>query len=276
MDEINSQPENKQEGKQADNSNLTLDSVDNNTVNKKNNAGNITDFSPKELADNINNSEYIYDLFENYQHFTEMYADLYRKDKSNKSYNPHLTPDELFIFQKPGWRILKTTIAVFICLMISLIDIGDNSGVFHAFHACIAAIITLKSNLKNTWKVGLYRVGSTTFGALMGLVAIQIRIIFNLANHCVQYYLIVTGLLFLIIWFTVLIRATEMTALAAVVFLLIALSQSANQTADPREYAFFLGIYRFLYTIIGISVAYLVNWALPPYARKKSEMDMTK
>ncbi|NLJ70714.1 MAG: hypothetical protein GX328_04550 [Clostridiaceae bacterium] len=264
------------EDRQADNSNLKIDSVDNDIANKKNNTKNIAGFSSKEISENIHNSEYIYDFFENYEHFAEMYSDLYKKSKTNKSYNPHLTQDELFNFQKPGWRILKTTIAVFICLMISLINIGDNSGVFHAFHACIAAIITLKSNLKLTWKVGLYRVGSTTFGALMGLAAVQIRIGLNLDNHSVQYYLIITFLLFLTIWLTVLIRATEMTALAAVVFILIALSQSSNQTTDPREYALYLAFYRFLYTIIGIVVAYLVNWALPPYSRKKSEMDMTK
>lgn len=219
----------------------------------------------------INKNENVF--YGEYKYLTNYYAE---QRNENKAYNPHLTPDESFHFQKPGWRILKTTIAVFICLMISLIDIGDNSGIFHALHACIAVIITLKSKLKHTWKAGLYRLGSTAFGALMGLLAVQIRISFNLENHCIQYYLIITSLLFLTIWITVLIKATEMTALAAVVFMLIALSQSSNQATDPREYALIMAAYRFLYTIIGIFVAYLVNWALPPYSRKKSEIDMKK
>ncbi|MGI6579007.1 MAG: FUSC family protein [Saccharofermentanales bacterium] len=219
----------------------------------------------------INKNENIF--YGEYKYLTNYYAE---QRNENKAYNPHLTPDESFHFQKPGWRILKTTIAVFICLMISLIDIGDNSGIFHALHACIAVIITLKSKLKHTWKAGLYRLGSTAFGALMGLLAVQIRISFNFENHCIQYYLIITSLLFLTIWITVLIKATEMTALAAVVFMLIALSQSSNQATDPREYALIVAAYRFLYTIIGIFVAYLVNWALPPYSRKKSEIDMKK
>lgn len=279
-DENNYQTDNKQEDIQEDiqpdKPNSTFDTADNNNINRENKTNNHADFSPKNISENINSSEYFYDFFENYEHFIEMYSDLYEKRKLPKSDNPHLTRDELFHFQKPGWRILKTTIAVFICLMISLIDIGDDSGVFHTIQACIAAIITLKSNLKYTWKVGLYRVGSTGFGALMGLIAVQIRISFNFANHSVQYYLIITCLLFLTIWITVLLKATEMTALAAVVFLLIALSQSSNQATDPREYAFIMSAFRFLYTIIGILVAYLVNWALPPYARKKSEMDMKK
>ena len=160
--------------------------------------------------------------------------------------------------------------------MLSLIDIGDNSGVFHAFQACIAAIITLKSNLKQTWIAGLYRLGSTGFGALMGLLSVQIRISFDLPNHSIQNYVIITCLLFLTIWITVLFKATEMTALAAIVFILIALGESSNQATDPREYAFIMSIYRFAYTVVGILVAYLVNWALPPYSRKKNEIDMKK
>lgn len=167
---------------------------------------------------------------------------------------------EIIHLQKPGMRMLKTTIGVFICLLISFLQ---SSGELRPFHACFAVIITLKSDLKHTWQAGTNRVFGTAVGAFMGLIAMHIRIIWNLKTPSIIYYLIITLMMFFVIWLTIIIKTPEITAFCAVVFLSTALSQTNDSTL-----ALSVAFYRFLDTTIGILVAYFVNWALPPYNKK--------
>jgi len=57
--------------------------------------------------------------------------------------------------------------------------------------------------LKHTWKAGTNRVFGTAIGAFMGLVAMHIRIIWDLKTPSITYYLIITLMMFFVIWLTI-------------------------------------------------------------------------
>lgn len=166
--------------------------------------------------------------------------------------------------QKPGMRIFKTALAVFCCLMISMLR---GKAYYHAIDACISAIIVLKSDVQHTWSAGLSRIWATAIGALMGLVALQIKINLLLHGQSFSYYCLVVGLLFLTIWLTVLLKIPDAAALAAIVLLATSLSNT-----NQANVAFGASLGRFIDTTIGIVVALVVNRILPPYKKAKQPL----
>lgn len=163
--------------------------------------------------------------------------------------------------QKPGMRIFKTALAVFCCLMISMLR---GKAYYHAIDACISAIIVLKTNVHHTFKAGLSRIWATAIGAFMGLVALQIKINLLLHGQSFSYYSLVVALLFLTIWLTVLLKIPDAAAFAAIVLLATALSNT-----NQANVALGASIGRFIDTTIGIVVALIVNRILPPYEKSK-------
>lgn len=172
---------------------------------------------------------------------------------------------EFLHLQKPGWRIIKTCLAVFLCLLFSLLR-NDTEG--HAFHACFAAIIAIKSNLQNSWLAGLNRLYATAIGAALGLIPLQARFYFDIPVRSIGYYALAVAFLFLTIWLTIVVKVPEATALAAIIFLWTALIE-----ATVMRSALGLAATRFIDTTVGILVALTVNQILPPYSKEKKRED---
>jgi len=189
------------------------------------------------------------------------------KENNNKTNLKTKLPDtsKFFEWRVPGMRILKTCLAVFICLLLTLIrdDLDDL-----VLQACIAIIVVLKTDFENTWLTGLYRGIASVIGAVMGFLALQFNIYVGLTGKSLGRLLVIILFLFLTIWLTVLFKVPDSTVFSAITFLLIALSYST----DPKA-ALEISVMRFVAIVLGIVIAIVVNEALPPYRKNKLKQD---
>ncbi|TGE33865.1 aromatic acid exporter family protein [Desulfosporosinus sp. Sb-LF] len=143
---------------------------------------------------------------------------------------------------KFGWRIVKTGIAVCLCVLIAhLLHLE------YPFYSAIAAVIALQATLADSFKQGVNRLKGTlvgaAFGYLFALVAINNPLWIGLG---------------VVVTFVVLnhMRWNEAMNIASIVFIAITL----NIEGDPLNYAF----NRLADTALGILIAFLVNWLVFP------------
>lgn len=155
----------------------------------------------------------------------------------------------------PGLRIIKTSLAVFIVLLIY--SLAPLPKTFKVVTALVAAIISLKSTIRESFSVSFTRVQSTFIGAVFGLVLILIKEGVGLEDSSLVYALFLSLAVVLFIWINVSFLKETGAGLGAIVFLAIALGMTEEVT--PLQ----LATARFVDTLIGIVTALLVNQLLP-------------
>ena len=147
---------------------------------------------------------------------------------------------------KIGMRMMKTAIAVAICLLIYLLRGKQGVPVFSA----IAAIICMQPHVDNSVTVAFNRIIGTLTGAVMGLLVIYIIRWIPMEYEVLDYVLIALAVI-PAMYITVLLKRTGASAMAGVVLLSVTLSDS-NYT--PLMDAF----NRSFETIVGILVSLCV------------------
>lgn len=155
--------------------------------------------------------------------------------------------------KKPGLRIAKTTLAVFLSLAISSL----RSDAAMPFYSAIAAIICTKPAITESVTMGKNRILGTLIGSLMGLIYLLITqnlILPKILN--LLFLSLATGALIWII--TAVADIPKSITMACVVFLSIAINHGATD-----EIALIFALNRTLDTLIGIIVAVVVNMIDP-------------
>ena len=150
-----------------------------------------------------------------------------------------------------GMRIIKSAIAVALCILVDLIR-GDDGMVFYSM---LAALWCIQMYRNNTLSNAVQRTIGTVVGALYGLVYILgYPKLVGVFGHGI---LIETICLFvsivLVLYTTVLIKRNQSSYFSCVVFLSIVI----NHIGDSNPYSFVWN--RFLDTMIGIAIGILVN-----------------
>lgn len=158
---------------------------------------------------------------------------------------------------KIGMRMMKTAIAVAICLLIYLLRGKQGVPVFSA----IAAIICMQPHVDNSVTVAFNRIIGTLTGAVMGLLVIYIIRWIPMEYEVLDYVLIALAVI-PAMYITVLLKRTGASAMAGVVLLSVTLSDS-NYT--PLMDAF----NRSFETIVGILVSLCVNVVHLPRQRRE-------
>ena len=145
-----------------------------------------------------------------------------------------------FNLQTIGARNLKTSLSVFICIIVFEL-LGRSS----AFFACIAAMMCMQDTVENSYKMGKNRMLGTFLGAIVGLlltaigttIAIYLCILFNckgaINSACIVVFAIMTNL----------------------------------KGVGSYDYAF----NRILDTFIGVIIAIIINRLVYPYQKKTEE-----
>lgn len=160
-----------------------------------------------------------------------------------------------------GLRIVKSAVAVLICYLVSFLR-GESGIVFYSQLAALWCIQTYRSD---TRKNALQRMIGTAIGAVYGLLFLLLERFIRREDMLQQLInaLVISGMIVLVLYTTVLIKKKYASYFSCVVFLSIVV----NHVTDANPYLFVWN--RFLDTIIGILVGVGVNvFSLPVEKRK--------
>ncbi|MCI7238851.1 MAG: aromatic acid exporter family protein [Anaerococcus sp.] len=161
------------------------------------------------------------------------------------------------IVKKPGLRIIKTGIALFISMLLSRLRPGDGLS----FYSGIAAVICMETDVMSTYTKGINRVKGTLIGGIFGLIYLLLldEIITNEFLNLVLLSIFVTVL----IWLLASFKLNGAIAIASVVFLSVTINH-----ADDKSPLFF-ALSRVIDTLIGVFTAIFVNGIGFKYREKK-------
>jgi len=139
---------------------------------------------------------------------------------------------------KLGMRNIKTAVSVMIC--ITIFQILERP---YPFYACIAAVICMRNNQKDTLKVGKDRMIGTMTGGFVGY----------LFSRFFEYNAILIGIgISLVIYLLNCFKKQASVAIACIVFIAVMTNLKGQL---PHTYA----INRVVDTFIGIIVAAIIN-----------------
>lgn len=160
-----------------------------------------------------------------------------------------------------GMRIVKSAVAIFLCYLVSFAR--GSSGI--VFYSQLAALWCIQMYTANSKKNASQRLIGTLIGALYGLFYLLLRE--QAKNHGAVYKIIdacvISGMIIIILYTTVLIHKKQASYFSCVVFLSIVV----NHVGDANPYLFVWN--RFLDTVIGIIIGIGVNtFSLPKQKRK--------
>jgi uncharacterized membrane protein YgaE (UPF0421/DUF939 family) len=152
-----------------------------------------------------------------------------------------------------GMRTLKTALSVLICVTAyHLIEPLGYTTKFDAFLACTAAIICMQDSMEKSLKNGRNRMAGTGIGALLGMIFLYIDMFFD--NDYLVIAMIAFGIVVLITTCN-LLRLSDSVVIGCVVFLVIALEQTASTP-------FVSSVQRLLDTAVGVGVAIAINHSI--------------
>jgi len=160
-----------------------------------------------------------------------------------------------------GMRIVKSAVAVLICYLISFLR-KENGIVFYSQLAALWCIQTYRNDTK---KNALQRMAGTAIGAAYGLVFLLLERYIRPESIRRHFFdaAVISGMIVLVLYTTVLIKKKHASYFSCVVFLSIVV----NHVADANPYLFVWN--RFLDTVIGILIGVGVNvFSLPVDKRK--------
>lgn len=160
----------------------------------------------------------------------------------------------------PGQRIWRSMVAVWLCF--GLYFLRGRHGI--PFYSVIAALQCLQPYNREMGKVAQKRVLGTLIGAVWGLVVLllELELLYEGVPDLVSHYLLIGLFAGVVLYSTVLLKATEASYFSTVVFLTVVV----NHIGDANPYLFALN--RLLDTVLGVLIAELVNRVHLPRLRR--------
>lgn len=151
-----------------------------------------------------------------------------------------------------GLRMLKSVLAVWLCLMLGLLRPGGMP-----FYSAIAAVLCTQPDVQGSLKVGLNRTVGTLLGGAAGMGMLYALKGMGVPALGAGHYTLIALALLPLMYLTVLLEKRPATYITCVVFLSVTISHGA----DSVPWLFALN--RVVDTLIGIAVALAVNFLLP-------------
>ena len=170
-----------------------------------------------------------------------------------------------FAWQPAGQRIIKTALAVTLCLFFYMWR--GYQGESMPAEAAITAVICMQPWVHETGKSALTRIGGTVIGALWGFVFLLLMLLFPplSRNRLVLYPLMGLGTM-IALHNAVLLRQQEAAGLAAIVFICVVIA--FPDITDPMSQAF----HRILDVLVGAVTALAVNAVRLPRIRRQNRV----
>ena len=164
----------------------------------------------------------------------------------------------------PGQRILRSMIAVWLCLLVHVLRGRQGEPLY----AALAVLQCIQPYTKSTRAVGRKRIIGTFIGAFWGLALLLFEVWLNSRGHEEPWlhFTLIGAFTGIVLYSTVLLKVSETAYFSASVFLVITIKHFDD--VSPYLYAF----NRTLDTIIGVAVAEIVNRVHLPRLRKKDTL----
>lgn len=147
---------------------------------------------------------------------------------------------------KIGMRIIKSTLAVFVCCVIDYFRGG------YPFYSAIAAILCMQKEVGKDFEIAKNRMIGTCIGGLCGYLALLLVDLPYFSQELVRY-----GILSLciipVMYITLLIKMQSATYITCVVFLCITITHGNDVSVE------LFAINRVIDTFIGIIVSLIIN-----------------
>ena len=126
---------------------------------------------------------------------------------------------------KVGMRMIKTVLAVLLCLLLEPLLIGSNG-----FYGAVAAIICLKSQWQDTFAAGKDRVLATFIGGFIGWLLIQGWSFFSSQYSGILYTLFIVLMMLLMMWLLLLFKLDRVISTSCVVYFSITLNHAIDRS----------------------------------------------
>lgn len=149
---------------------------------------------------------------------------------------------------KIGMRIIKSSIAVFLCFVIYMIR---GEGI--PFYSAIAAVLCMQSDVENSWRVAFNRIVGTFIGGFFGMLVMLAEQRFIPPTLPMAKYLLISIMVIPLIYIAVLVKKPTASYITCVVFMSVTVSHGLD--ANPYLFA----INRILDTLMGIFVSLGIN-----------------
>lgn len=150
----------------------------------------------------------------------------------------------------PGLRILKTSLAVFVCMTLFYL-----MGYFHPIHALIACVLMMKETSDETKQAGIDRIKGTLLGGALSYAALIVLKVLPIDNT----HLLVPVILSLSVFLSfIIVKGFEQSSSVAsmsAVMIIITLMSHASSTNSVFTYVSI----RTLETLVGILIAFIIN-----------------
>lgn len=153
-----------------------------------------------------------------------------------------------------GLRLIKTSVAVFICFLIYILR-GERGNLYYSL---ITAIFCMQPYLDNSKNNAKQRIFGTINGAIWGYLILSFNTYILTDVSIIWNYLIISIACILVIYTSVLLKKPTVAYFSSVVYFSVAVVH----VTDPKPYIFVMN--RMIDTLIGIGVSLVVNQARLP------------
>lgn len=162
---------------------------------------------------------------------------------------------------KIGMRMIKTAIAVFLCFLVGTVRTDGT-----VFYSAIAAVLCMQSEIEDSKEKAKSRIIATIIGGIAGLIFLNIeKYLIPMPIEIVRYF-IISMVIIVLIYFTVVIKQPSASYLSCVVFM----SVTVSHVNDINVSSFALN--RVFDTLIGIIISLAVNQIHLPFLRRKKDI----
>lgn len=146
----------------------------------------------------------------------------------------------------PGLRIIKTVLALIICMLISI----ASNGYLPPYDLAVVAILAMQDDMAKSFSQVKNRMASAFIGGIIGTIFMAIGYVTN--ENLLKIFLVPLGIFLILYFCSKLINRTEFIIIACYVFLSITLEEAP-------ELSWFYPIKVMVTTVIASIVAIVVN-----------------
>ena len=118
---------------------------------------------------------------------------------------------------KIGLRMIKTSIAVFLCFLIYVLR--NEQGI--VFYSCIAAVLCVQQDSRDTLRVGKNRMEGTIIGGVIGMLTLVFMKYVFVNDNKLFCYLFISLMIIPTIYTTIWLKKPSASYISCVVFLSI-------------------------------------------------------